>query len=687
MNTNRCLWGVATQSDRSYLGGCSFAPRAALRFSYKWNRAAALLTLTYRGTAVVTVHALQAAFDLRLRVENHGAPLTRVEFPEALVGDTATVTAGYAPTVLPGVRLAPAFFSRVGGDVQLYPSRWAFADYLALDAGAAHLSVYSISRGPLYPVQLGFVHGEAPAACSGSSFCIVHEFQTWIARGATWTSPLMRVRIGDTADQSILAYRHDNGIDAYPSLQSKLGAGLSTYAEAPLLKANLNLVRPFRDWAAELQRLPSPLLLHPVGFQTGGFDLNDPDFLPPDPRYGTNADFNAVIAAAHRLGDLVMPYGNLSWWDPNSPTMLAVQMQDVAVLDEHGAPSTVSYGGHTGVIVSPYAASVRRQIAQYMDDWRTQVPVDCMFLDQIGARPWLRDFNPAAPNPTAYDDGWLAMLATYSDRCLMVEDGWDRLARNSVGFHGGLLMMSRELDLPNALLGAGNWQPYPLAVWLFHDKVLMYQHDLYDGTMATDGEVLTWNMAFGMINSYSWDALAPNANPWLDLVARLQRDFGPHYVGIPLSDYKNLAPDVNESTYGDLSVIASRDTTRGYSVAAYDIAPGGFFARTAANDLLAGAFEGSFDGVPLSAGVHYVIVERGTATLTVSQPVGADSDVAVEPPAAWSAGHALIATALASDGTQLGTAGGRLQDGHFVFSYAGSMNGRTVAGYRISVVN
>ena len=207
-----------------------------------------------------------------------------------------------------------------------------------------------------------------------------------------------------------------------------------------------------------------------------------------------------------------------------------------------GIPATVSYGDHTGVIVSPYAAFVRQRIAQYMDDWQTQVPVDCMFLDQIGARPWLRDFNPASPSPTAYDDGWLAMLGTYSDRCLMVEDGWDRLARDSVGFHGGLLMMSRELDLPNAFFGAGNWQPYPLAVWLFHDKVLMYQHDLYDGTMATDGEVLTWNMAFGMINSYSWDALGPDANPWLDLVARLQRDFGPHYVGMRLSGYENLAP-------------------------------------------------------------------------------------------------------------------------------------------------
>jgi hypothetical protein len=687
-NADRCLWGAAGNSNRSYVGGCSFAPRAARRFAYRWDPAAATLTLTYRGWAVVTVRARPAFFDLRLRLASHDRALSRVEFPEALVGDTASVTAGYAPTVLPGVRLEPAFFSRVGHDVQLYPSRWAFADYLALDVGGGHLSVYSVSRGALFPVQLGFVHGTAPASCSGSTFCVVHEFQTWIKRGATWSSPVVRVRIGQTAEQSILAYRHDNGIAAYPSLQSKLGARLGTWAEAPLFKANLRLLRPFKDWAAELQKLPSPLLLHPAGFQTGGFDTNDPDFLPPDPSFGTTADFSAMIAAAHRLGDLVLPYGNLSWWDPTSPTMKSlpagVQTKDVAVLDEHGDPETVSYGDHTGVIVSPYSAFVRRRIAQYMDEWRTQVPADCIFLDQIGARPWLRDFNPASPSVTAYDDGWLAMLATYSKQCVMVEDGWDRLARDSVGFHGSLLMMSRELGLPDANFGAGNWQPYPLATWLLHDKVLMYQHDLYDGTLAIDLEVLTWNMAFGLIGSYSWDALAPAANPWLDLVARLQRDFGPHYVGIPLSGYRSLAPGVNESTFGDLAVVASRDSAKAYSVDGYDVAPSGFLARTAANDLLAGAFEGSFDGVRLSAGVHYVIVERAAASVTVRQPVGADSDIAVEPPALWSPGRPLTATAFAADGAELGTVGGRVQDGRFMFSYAGTLNGRAVAAYRVA---
>src|SRR5204863_1550476 len=133
-------------------------------------------------------------------------------------------------------------------------------------------SLYSVSTRRIDPALLGFLHQPAPSPCSGSAFCVIHEFETWIPRGTTWTSPVVRIRVGETAQQSILAYRHDNGIDAYPSLQSKLGARLSTFAEAPLFKANLNLVRPFRDWATELRRLPSPLLLHPAGFQTGGFD-------------------------------------------------------------------------------------------------------------------------------------------------------------------------------------------------------------------------------------------------------------------------------------------------------------------------------------------------------------------------------------------------------------------------------
>lgn len=692
--TNLCLWAAISYRDISYIGGCSFAPRGARRFSYRWNPASATLTLDYRassfGTATVTLRARAAFFDLRLHLASRNSVRTRIRFPEGLAGDTATVTAGYAPNVLPGVRLKQPFFTRVGNNVENYPSRWAFADYLALDYGAAHLSLYSVAPppAPLHPVDLGFLHGKPAAPCSGDSFCIVHEFQTWIRRGTTWTSPVVRIRTGETTQQSILDYRRDNGIDAYPSLAEKLGARLATLARAPLIKANLPLLPPFRDWAANLPRLPSPVLLHPVAFTTGGHDSSDPDFLPPDPRFGTDADFGSMIGAAHAQGDLVMPYLNLSWWDPASPTMRnlppPLQTKDVAVLDEHGSPVSIDYGTHTGIIVSPYAPFVRQRLAQELDAWRTDVPADCLFFDQLGARPWLRDFNPASPDPLAYDDGWLAAMAPFASRCLMVEDGWDRLARDFTGFHGSLLMMARELDLPNTFFGAGNWEPYPLADWLFHDKVLLYQHDLYDGTMAADGAVLTWNTAFGMVGSYSWDALAPGANPWLDLVGELQRELGPHYAGVPLGSYETVAADVTRSTFGDLDVIANWDEESGYATAGYDVAPGGFLARTADGGLVAGAFDGAFGGAPLSAGTHYLIVERDAAAVTVRQPVGADTELAVAPPASWNAGAALHVTALDEGGNVIAEVAGTVEPGRVVFDYAATLSGRGVAAYRVS---
>ena len=56
-----------------------------------------------------------------------------------------------------------------------------------------------------------------PDDCSGPVFCVRHRFETWIGAGTTWTSPTVRIQVGLTAAQSMLAYRRDNGIDAYPS--------------------------------------------------------------------------------------------------------------------------------------------------------------------------------------------------------------------------------------------------------------------------------------------------------------------------------------------------------------------------------------------------------------------------------------------------------------------------------------
>ena len=232
-------------------------------------------------------------------------PLSAVLFPADLLVNATDVGAGYTPTFLPGIRLLPGFFSGPHRNVETYPSRWAFADFLAADIGRSHVAMYSVNPAPspIAPVDLGFVRNAEPAPCSGPSFCTTHVFQTWVPRGEGWKSPTVTVRVGGTIEQSLLAYRQDNHIDAYPSLSDKLGPRLDVLARAPLIKADLWKGLPeFNAWAPYLRKLPSPALVHPVAFQSGGFDEAHPDFLPPDPRWGSNADLNGMAANARRSG-------------------------------------------------------------------------------------------------------------------------------------------------------------------------------------------------------------------------------------------------------------------------------------------------------------------------------------------------------------------------------------------------
>jgi hypothetical protein len=606
-----CGWAVTLTGSAAF-GGCAFSRAGDNRFTHRWDRAASTLTLRYeappgeeRVEATVVLTPRKTYVDLELKLESHDSRVAAALFPADLLGDVAGVRGVYTPTFLPGIRLLPSFFESPHRNVERYPSRWAFADFLAADVGRSHFSLYSVNPAtrPIAPVDLGVVYDPERGSCSGTAFCLTHAFQTWLTPGTEWSSPRVRLRVGGTAEESILAYRRENGIGSYPSLETKLGERLDVLARAPLIKADLWKGLPrFEDWGPSLRRLPTPSLLHPVAFQPRGHDEDYPDFLPPDSRWGSVGDFVRALAEARSLGHLVMPYLNVSWWDNQSPTVRLLPppltAKDIAMQTAAGAPVMEQFGRKDGYIVSPHVPFVRERVESLLEQWRTEVPAECAFFDQIGARPWRLDFNPAAPTPLAYQDGWLATFGAFRDRCLMAEDGWDRLADSFVGFHGGLLEMQREHQWPEKRWGAGNWEPYPLALWLLHDKVLLYQHDLYEGTMTDDPEVLTFNVAFGLVSSYNWDGdLRTLDSPWLGLVGRVQRLLGPRYAGRPLTSYRRVAADVTETEFGDYSVVANWSRSTPFEVDGYRIAPLGFLARAGDGRLLAGAFGDTWTGV------------------------------------------------------------------------------------------
>jgi hypothetical protein len=624
--TNGCEWGASELGSNAYSGGCAFAPGSSSRFSYSWDSSAATLTMTYATgsgaqqhvDAVVTLHAEPSYFDLRLTLTNHAPEIVQtVNFPVDLYFDSNVVQTGYAPNFLPGVRFGPAFFQRVVNDVFTYPSRWAFADYLALDIGSSHLAMYSVNPppAPLAPVDLGFLRNNAPAPCSGTTFCITHAFHTWLKTGDTWSSPVVRIRVGDPVDHTILDYRTDNGIDAYPSAATKLGPRLETLARAPLIKADLEnaAVPGFGGWADALDQLPTPALIHPVGFGPRGFDATDPDVLPPGGKAGTLQDLQSAFAAARTHGDLVMPYLNVSWWNPESPTVQALPTgltsTGVSVQDTAGNAEIEDFSGFEGLIVSPSVPYVRQRAQAEIEQWTTGTPADCLFFDQIGARPWRYDFNPDATSPLDYDDGWLSLFAPYSSNCLMVEDGWDRLGASFSGFDSSLMLMQREFDWLDQRFGP-DWQTFPLALWLLHDKVLMYQHDLFDLTFTTDPEMLTWNLAYGYMLSYNWGVGLDS--PWLQIVTAFQQALGPHYAGVALTGYAQLATGVTQTRFGTYSVIDNQSGST-YAVDGYSIASGGFLARTDDGSLVAGEFADP-------SGSVYRIVQGGATTFSMPVP-------------------------------------------------------------------
>jgi hypothetical protein len=622
--TNGCEWGAAAVGTAAYSGGCAFTPVGSSKFSYSWNARTTTLTMTYTAgadgqqhvDAVVTLHAQPGYFDEQLQLTNH-APQTiqSVNFPVDLFGDGNTVQAGYAPNFLPGVRFGPTFFQRQQNDVFTYPGRWAFADYLALDVGTAHLAMYSVNPppSPIAPIDLGFVHSSG-GPCSGQAFCVTHDFHTWIGQNGTWTSPVVRLRVGESADKTIVDYRTDNAIDAYPSVATKLGSRLDTLSHAPMIKFDMQKgAPPFSQWAGALQKLPSPALIHPVAFGPGGFDKTDPDVLPPDPSVGSLDDLEHAFGTAHSDGDLVMPYLNVSWWSPQSQTVQdlpgGLTAKSVSVQDSGGSPASENFNDVDGLIVSPSVPYVRERVNDEIASWQTDGNPDCLFFDQIGARPWRYDFNPAATSPLDYYDGWLSLFEPFQNRCLMVEDGWDRLGASFSGLDSSLMLMQREFDWLDQRFGT-DWTPYPLALWLLHDKVLFYQHDLFDGTFTADPEILTWNLAYGYMLSYNW--ATGTDSPWLGIVTAFQRVLGPLYAGAPLTAYAVLADGVTQTTFGNYSVIANT-TKSPYAADSFTIAPGGFLARTADGSVVAGEFADP-------SGRTYRIVQNGQTTFQVAVP-------------------------------------------------------------------
>ncbi|MBC7289644.1 MAG: hypothetical protein H5T86_16730, partial [Armatimonadetes bacterium] len=162
-----------------------------------------------------------------------------------------------------------------------------------------------------------------------------------------------------------------------------------------------------------------------------GFDKAYPDYLPPPPDFGTVDELRELYRKARGLGFLMMPYVNPTWWCDQSPS-LAQYGDQVLAIGLDGKPYREAYGhaeprnrGWSICALHPLVRQLDdRCLQQFVDD----LGADILFQDQIGARGWLYDLNPAEPTPYAYTEGMIALARHDSQRVpLSTERGWDRL--------------------------------------------------------------------------------------------------------------------------------------------------------------------------------------------------------------------------------------------------------------------
>ncbi len=679
-NPEAKLWEV-TFTDGKQISSSAYQRR----FTYKWNSLFSRLTLHYQGTAAlpldvtIEIHPVKdQRLELQAKITNHyPLPLQTFHFPVGINVATTEICDALLP-MIPGVRLSPGFFTAGKSFRGRYPGVM-FADYMALHTSHGYLALYcqQPERGLSVPqpVQLGF----DPLSQSGQTR-LVHEFNTWIEPQEKWSSPQVILEFGADYTDTIGAYRQGNGIDRYPSLEEKLGKKKEQYFASPLYKLDFDrFQQPFSALKSTvIDQLKVPGLIHPVAFQPLGHDHHYPDFLPPNPTYGSAEELADLVRYAQARGNLVVPYTNFSWWNLDSPTwqQLTAQpkRQTVTVQQADGSLLAETYAS-PGFVMNLHANFVRQRITAEQKALLAEVGFDGIFEDQLGARNAPYDFNPAGLKTydpsTSYLAGVLNHTQALKENNLMTECGIDRLAKDTIGFCGTNYLWDLLGYRPET---APYSTYYPMAGMLFRDKVLLYQHNLAIETWTADLDLFRWNLAFGY--NLSGTLLDPD-NPWLTVAGLFQKYVLANYADQLVTGFTQLPANVTCTTFETYKAYANWDQQNSFTHSEHVVAPGGVLVRADDRSVTAGVFT-NYNGQILGDGDHYLIEVRSAEAIKVLQPLGADTLLRVKKNPAWP-GVAVTAYDFADQPVTEVEA--TAKDEMVSFEYCGNYRGHDIAYY------
>ena len=536
--------------DESTLSASDIATNGVAGASIAWESIPYGTRLTFSSdTAIVTVESISGRgfADCRATVRILGEKTAKYfDFPARLRFDRDKVARFSYPgrgNWSPGLAFNGKFFTEkepssgkwMSYAGVRYPSQFAdFARVELKDGSSA--AVFGVQPRPSpagWDNPTPFVPAVTGVGSDDIGGWYDHAFGVYLKQGSVWTSPVVRIVKGGSLRDNLAAYADANGIRK--TLGEKVGNPelLERLKCAPLWKCDTNAVVTQRI----LETLPAPTLYHTTRYLKGGFDKEYPDHFPVNrENFGTDDDFRDIIAFARSKGHLVCPYSNPTWWcdHPRSPTFLdkgeAALLVNLDGTHRHETYSGGKVDGWQTTVRHPDAMEANRKtIAAFVSDF----PVDFLFQDQVGARDWIYDLNPAAHGATDMPESYIAMNEEDSASVrLFTEDGWDMIAENNIGLCGcnWWIFPFKRGGKPERLLfkekfPADTWEIEPIMLYLAHDKCLFYSHNL--GAFVTRPAILAWTLACGYQTSYILRSCYENDETdrewyaWLHLMQRL----------------------------------------------------------------------------------------------------------------------------------------------------------------------
>jgi hypothetical protein len=427
-----------------------------------------------------------------------------------------------------------------------YPS--AVADFMHLDTTASPLTIYAVQPLPTKPWEgrdnpAVRLH-PAPLRAGGDDKggYLGHGWQWLLKAGESHRYPTVTLRVGAPVKEAIQEYRTALGLNRTLDEKVTPADKLAKLKGAVLVRARAGNVG---EHMAMLDEMPPECLFHFSEYLHGGFDKQYPDHLPVREAYGTNEQFAELYRKGQAMGHLMMPYTNTSWWciGPKGPTF-EKEGEAPLLRKLDGSLSKERYASNEGYTVCywhPAVIEAHRRTHREMVD---QFPSDVLFQDQVGARGFRWDTNPASPYATSGAEGLHSLTIEDAETVpVATEDGYDRVAQFETmlcGMAWGMIPTDgrRASDHNRFHFVDGEWEFFPLMGYLAHENCLFTTHDL--GHFITNPERQAYALAFGYGMSEACNVQwleRPERKAWLFWLDAVQKTVCATYGGQPLLDF------------------------------------------------------------------------------------------------------------------------------------------------------